>query len=781
MNKRWIYLLVAISIMVVLLPSDWADDLAKDWKVVDNQYLSSRDVKQSGNIPIAEAAAAQGLYAEGIGVTASSTSWVTVATIAAGSFTASKNYLIYANAMISNNNATSEARIRLVHGGTPTVFTDASAAYELTAVAAGTGNRTNYSYMTVFAQPATAELVRIEISNSSTNTTTAELGQIFALKLSDDFTQNTDWCYAEDTDNYTTEAAFSDTSSTDAASCSLTANGSDDYLAIASAIVDITSTNSQYRMSLYESVTNVDLPVIDIEGEDATNEFRGHTLTQTYAAPSAASHLWQPRFNDESTAYTILSSRIFVINLAKFNQHAYSYITDEEAPAGTPSWTTTRTIAPTPSVTGDWFIFGSFGNDVGALTNDLFTRLQINAAGGGLVSNPAYGDDAPHEDSWDATDVTGFNIFKMVSLSSGGARTINLDVQMNSGTTLRVQERHLVAFSLELYVPPVYSPEMNNWRWYGDEADAAVDTPYAAENTAPPQIENGKSIPYKLRINLTETGGVAENDSRKVLQYSTSTLGPWTLVGSTSDTLFLWRFYDGGGTDGAAIPSEVLSDSSAANLGTHNEASSTGQTNSDHPASTTVEWEFSIENYNAVANTTYYFNIRDEVLAADIPLASGKNYPSLKTATAYTLTLNAPTAVYLGSWVFGSSAYASYAFVGGEEITIRDNRGVTSGNSAGWSCTAAVSLELQYTVGGSWTILDDDTYWISDVITGLFAAPTTNISTQSGSYMGSAVTAASVAGSGKDGLGGFTLLPTMRMYNVPHIGDYAGQITITLV
>lgn len=463
-NRRvgsWLlaWLIVMALLPVGLIAQQTAINMAEA-NIVDSLYRALKDpnVIDKGVINLlkpysqpAQAAAAQGLYCEKVtDTTAATTSWVDVCQIAASSFTASKQYLIIANSYISSNNATNEARIRLVYGTTPTVFTDASAAYELTAVAAGTGNRTVYSYMTVYTQPSTANLVKLQISNSSTSTTTAEMGQIFALKLSDDFTENTDWCYAEQTTDYTTEAAFSDTSSTDAASCSLTADGTDDYLALANAMVDITSTASQYRMSLYESVSNVDEPALDIEGEDATNEFRSHVLAQTYLTPSAASHLWQPRFNDESTAYTILSSRIFVINLNKFSQHTSSYATAEEAPAATPNWTTTRTIAPTPDVTGDWFVLGTYQNDVGALTNDLFSRLQINPAGGGLASNPAYGDDAPHENSWDATDVTNFQIFKMISLSSGAARDINLGVQMNSGTTLRVQERHLVAFSLEL-------------------------------------------------------------------------------------------------------------------------------------------------------------------------------------------------------------------------------------------------------------------------------------------------------------------------------------------
>jgi hypothetical protein len=117
----------------------------------------------------------------------------------------------------------------------------------------------------------------------------------------------------------------------------------------------------------------------------------------------------------------------------------------------TPSWTTTRTLAPTPSVTGDWFILGSFGYDIAdEAANALGVRLQINPSGGGLVSNPAYGDDAPQGDGWDPTDETPFAIFTLDSLSSGASRAINLDTSITLGSAGAVQHRHLVAFSLEL-------------------------------------------------------------------------------------------------------------------------------------------------------------------------------------------------------------------------------------------------------------------------------------------------------------------------------------------
>lgn len=369
--------------------------------------------------------------------------------------------------------------------------------------------------------------------------------------------------------------------------------------------------------------------------------------------------------------------------------------------------------------------------------------------------------------TWDATGVA----------ITGSAQDLNNGVTVTFGATTGHRKDDYWTFTAY-----TYSPQLNNWRWYADEDNATPSTAYAAENTAPPQEEIGKSIPLKLRVNLTETAAEAENDNRKKLRFSTSTSGPWAAVGEIGDvTLAAWVYYNcPGGADNGTLASVVLSDSSSSSKGIHNESNSNSPSNSDHPASTTVEFEYCIENSTASpasTGTTYYFSLYDQTVG-QIPLATGKSYPSLTTATAYDLTISAPSAVYLGSWQIGSSAYAPYTFVGGEEITIRDNRGQTSGNSSGWSLTADITTELTYL---SWTITKSNMYWISDTITGLFAAPTTNISTQSGSYMTSFVTAASVAGNAKDGLGGFTQLPTMRIYNASHIGDYAGVLTITLV
>ncbi len=446
-------------------------------------------------------AAAQALYAEGKAVTANSTSWVDVCTIAAASFTAGKKYLILASALMRVNDSAGEGRMRLVHGTTPTLFTDADCAYENTANV----QETNPGWLTMYTQPGTAELVKLQVSCSGAITTTVELGQILAINLDDVGVEDTDYRYNEVTADYTTTASYADQ-----ALETFTPNGSDKWLIIGQATYDIAASNSNYRMRLNDSVAGA-LVTLDIEGEDTTNEKRQH-LCMAVVTPTAVSHTFSVQFNHESTAHTVYSSRIFCLNLNKFAQVVSSSNAAGYAPPAV-SWGNCLTVAPTPNVTGDWFYWAYYSNDVGSLTDDVYTRLQVNPSGGGLVDDPDYTDSSPGSDGWDPTDITPMNIFNLRSLSSGAARDINLDLWMQNGTTMRAIERTLVAFSLELYSaePQTISGAGNiaTGEAFGNGHQAKLTVSSAGA------IASGEALGTTAKLNQTiaGTGGIVSSEA----------------------------------------------------------------------------------------------------------------------------------------------------------------------------------------------------------------------------------------------------------------------------
>ena len=76
--------------------------------------------------------------------------------------------------------------------------------------------------------------------------------------------------------------------------------------------------------------------------------------------------------------------------------------------------------------------------------------------------------------------------------------------------------------------------------------------------------------------------------------------GPWTAVGITTDLSAAWRYYDGGGSDNATLPSVLLTGSDGTYRGIHNESGSSAPSNSDQVANITTEFEYCIENSSSI-------------------------------------------------------------------------------------------------------------------------------------------------------------------------------------
>jgi len=384
---------------------------------------------------------AQVLYAEDLaGTTANSTIWVsTLASIPAGSFTANKRYLILAHIILTNTGSSSNARARLRHA--TTVFADATLSAELTADT----QEHEYFFLFDFTQPGTTELIDIQISNDTgANVITCRIAQILALKLDDDFVSGTDYHWNEVLADYTITA----TPTAQAITASFTPNGTDRWLFVGHMIHDVVTIVDEIGFELYDSVAGV-LNSCQAEGEDATNDVRGDNLYWV-GVPTNAARTIAVRPFEEAGSNVALATRVFAINLSKFAQSASAFNAAEVDPATTPDYTTLATVAPTPTNTGSWVYLGFSTQDVNETATDFETRIQVNADGVGLVSDPAYPTTAPSIDQWDPLDEVPHAIFNLTTLNSGGARTINWDCRQVAGTTGRMEDNGLVAFSVAL-------------------------------------------------------------------------------------------------------------------------------------------------------------------------------------------------------------------------------------------------------------------------------------------------------------------------------------------
>ncbi len=176
-----------------------------------------------------------------------------------------------------------------------------------------------------------------------------------------------------------------------------------------------------------------------------------------------------------------------------------------------------------------------------------------------------------------------------------------------------------------------FFPEEKNWRWYDDETVANPTVPLsgAGEGVAPTNVANGNTI--KLRLTINEANASIGPNQKFRLQFSTysdfSANVNYVEATSTCRAISQWCYGDGVDFNNAPVTAPLrLSDSTAG--GTHNE-DATSTTSFYAPASTAVEYEFTLRGQRAFWNTTYFFRAYDVNHSRAVSLGSGESYPSL--------------------------------------------------------------------------------------------------------------------------------------------------------
>jgi len=333
-----------------------------------------------------------------------------------------------------------------------------------------------------------------------------------------------------------------------------------------------------------------------------------------------------------------------------------------------------------------------------------------------------------------------------------------------------------------------FIPKSEDWRWY--DADDTTDpaNTNGSENTAGDAIEDENTtnsstrIIYnentlKLRLKIAETGGAAQNNIRFKIQYSESSTFASAVsdVGPQGATALLFQYADGAGTDDATIGAARLSGSPS--LGTHNEA--TSASTFDFSASTTYEFEFTINNNNAPANRTWYFRAYDTVNDAAVPLNTSESYPYLTTAASYDLEVSTVPSTIEMSQV-GNEAVTTWGGTN-SEWGFWDKRGNSGKYNVQISATA---VDL---VGGGDSIPVTDEYWYSKITDfgTAFDSDKTNmtgmenyldLSTTRNAYQDDNTTSV-------EGDGGFIPAPSYKLDNLSSrtSGIYTGTLTLTIV
>lgn len=223
----------------------------------------------------------------------------------------------------------------------------------------------------------------------------------------------------------------------------------------------------------------------------------------------------------------------------------------------------------------------------------------------------------------------------------GGTGTSTSFETLQSGNDIATTEATSTNFLLNagyLFFE-TFVPESRAWRWYDDAENVTPLTSLAGESVAPTNVTGT----IKLRITVVDQAGIGLAGAKFRLQFATSSTftagGTFVAEESECTGASSWCYADGGGVDGATIPSALISDADACvagvgdGCGTHNESGTTTST-FIHTASSTVEYEFTIQESGAYGNTVYFFRLFDTASSSTVPFISGGSYPSLTTGGA---------------------------------------------------------------------------------------------------------------------------------------------------
>ena len=165
-----------------------------------------------------------------------------------------------------------------------------------------------------------------------------------------------------------------------------------------------------------------------------------------------------------------------------------------------------------------------------------------------------------------------------------------------------------------------------DYRWYANVDAVQPTTPLAALNTGHTDAVTGDVL--RLRINASDADAILAAGETFKLQFATSTSGPWTDVGGLGSGV-IWRGFDNPTpADGATLSAALLGSDV---LQTYEEANPSAATPNAIGTGQTAEWDWVVENNDALGSTTYFFRMAKSTGTA---LDGYTNYPAVTTRAA---------------------------------------------------------------------------------------------------------------------------------------------------
>lgn len=384
--------------------------------------------------------------------TINSASFVDVpgAIINQSNFVAGRKYLLVITSQISNANNESATQIRLVHGSTG--FTESDEEIEIQDV----DSRGTWFFFTVWTAIA-SEDIKVQLLRRAG---LAQIDQVtmFALEISEELTENTDWFFDEDITNLLLTTTFS--TANNAEITFTPPNAGDDWLILASGTIANNAFTDAMESRIKRSGEASDVATQVSREVEGVFDIYQQTMARIFNLGNASNTFTQQSRNAIANRFTNQRTRsvIFAINLSKFTEHSFNYTQGEIDPVDTPDFgTEVQTNSITPTNLTDVWCFGYF-HRVGGVVNGIDkARMQIDN-----VDQPPTqtADGYLQLFGWDVSDELWWALQSIENLD---ATPHNIDLDVSAvNASVKIEDRLVFAVQLTTGVPVPLPPEIGN-------------------------------------------------------------------------------------------------------------------------------------------------------------------------------------------------------------------------------------------------------------------------------------------------------------------------------
>lgn len=370
----------------------------------------------------------------------------TTCSIAAGSLTAGKKYLVWATAQIRGSNSSSSrpAHIRVAHGSTGFADSEYFSPQNFSL-----GHYRPYNWFTVWTAVSSENLV-VEFKTVNADTTVyADQITLFALNISDGVAENSDWFFSEDS----TDSAALTTSWVDGASITFTpSTGGQKWLVASLGQLNVSGGGSAVRSRLTRSGEgSTPQPSQSIVPYDWSNHC-DQILNVVGVDLAAASNTFKEQSSSgASNSHTRLHSKVFALCLSKLGTGSgYTYTDGAGDELTASAWAVTpQTHTFTPAAGSVWIGGALIYGKTGASSRNT-SRMQVgNADQPGTQTSDAY-----KIDRSSAAGDEGWSIQTVESLSASSI-TVDIDGYCQDAGGVTPKNRLIWAAVLEITGPSV--------------------------------------------------------------------------------------------------------------------------------------------------------------------------------------------------------------------------------------------------------------------------------------------------------------------------------------